>query len=102
VAPGAESIASGRYPLARPLFLYINAEALRRPQMQRFAQFYIENVGGLAQQVGYVGLPEAAYAALATRVRERTAGTAFGGRQEVGVNIEEVMARPLSTEAAVE
>ena len=100
VAPNAETIASGRYPLARPLFIYINAEALRRPQVQRFAQFYVANAGRLAQRVGYVALPESAYTAMAARLRERTAGTAFGGRQEVGVNIADVMARPLSSEAA--
>lgn len=102
VAPSAETIANGTYPLARPLFVYFNAEALRRPQVQRFAQYYVANASRLAQQVGYVGLPEPAYAALGARVRDRTAGTAFGGRQEVGVSIEEAIARPLSTEAAAE
>ena len=102
IAPSPETIADGSYPLARPLFIYFNADALRRPQVQRFAQFYVSNAARLAQRVGYVGLPEAAYAGLATRVRERSAGTAFGGRQEVGVNITEVLARPLSIEAAAE
>ncbi len=102
VAPSAASIASGSYPLARPLFIYVNAEALQRPQVQRFAQYYVANAGRLAQQVGYVALPEAAYAAMAARVRERATGTAFGGRQEVGVNIDDVIARPLSSEAAAE
>jgi phosphate transport system substrate-binding protein len=102
VAPSPETIANGRYPLARPLFIYINAEALRRPQVQRFAQYFVANAGRLAQQVGYVALPETAYAAMATRVRERTAGTSFGGRQEVGVSIDDVIARPLSSEAAAE
>lgn len=102
VAPSAETIADGTYPLARPLFIYVNAEALQRPQVQRFAQYYLANAGRLAQQVGYVGLPEAAYTALAARVRERAAGTAFGGRQEVGASIEEVIARPLSTQAPAE
>jgi phosphate transport system substrate-binding protein len=102
VAVNADTIASGRYPLARPLFIYVSAEALRRPQVQRFAQYYVANAGRLAQQLGYVALPESAYAAMAARLRERTAGTAFGGRQEVGVDIAEVIARPLSTEAAAE
>jgi phosphate transport system substrate-binding protein len=99
VAPSPETIAAGAYPLARPLFIYINADALRRPQVQRFAQYYVANAGRLAQQVGYVGLPEAAYTTLAQRVTQRQAGTAFGGRQEVGANITEVLARPLSAEA---
>ncbi|HYD86151.1 MAG TPA: PstS family phosphate ABC transporter substrate-binding protein [Vitreimonas sp.] len=99
VAPSPETIANGTYPLARPIFIYVNAEALQRPQVQRFAQYYVANAGRLAQQVGYVGLSESAYQTLATRVRERQAGTAFGGENEVGVNLAEVLARPLSTAA---
>ena len=102
VAPSAQTIANGSYPLARPLFIYVNADALQRPQVQRFVQYYVTNAGRLAGQVGYVALPETAYAALAARARERQVGTAFGGRQAIGANIAEVMARPLSTEAAGE
>ncbi|HEX8900691.1 PstS family phosphate ABC transporter substrate-binding protein [Vitreimonas sp.] len=99
VAPTAETIANGSYPLTRPIFVYINAEALRRPQVQRFAQYYVANASRLAREVGYVALPDDVYTALTTRVRERTAGTAFGGHQEARVNITEVMARPLSSQA---
>jgi phosphate transport system substrate-binding protein len=102
VSPSAATIADGSYPLARPLFVYFNAEALRQRHVQRFAQFYVANAARLAQQVGYVGLPESAHAAFAARVRERSAGTAFGGRQEVGVSIEEVLTRPLSAQATAE
>jgi phosphate transport system substrate-binding protein len=102
VAPSPQTIADGTYPLARPIFIYVNADALRRPQVQRFAQYYVANAGRLARQVGYVGLPDAAYASFGDRVANVSTGTAFGGRQEVGVNIEEVIARPLSAEAAAE
>ena len=102
VAPNPETIANGSYPLARPIFVYFNAESLRRPQVRRFAAYYVANAGRLAQQVGYVGLPEAAYATLTERVNAMQIGTAFGGHQEIGVNITEVLARPLSTEATAE
>ncbi|MBC7769143.1 MAG: PstS family phosphate ABC transporter substrate-binding protein [Phycisphaerales bacterium] len=102
VAPTTETIANGTYSLARPIFIYVNADALQRPQVQRFASFYVENAGRLAQQVGYVALNDSAYATLATRVTERNAGTAFGGRNEVGVDIAEVLARPLGTTATAE
>lgn len=97
VAPSEETIANGTYPLARPIFIYINADMLRRPQVQRFAQYYVQNAGRLATDVGYVGLGDAAYQTLLTRITERQTGTAFGGHQEVGVNLEEVLARPLGT-----
>lgn len=95
VAPTPQTIADGSYPLARPVFIYVNAEALRRPQVLRFVLHYVENAATLTPRVGYVPLPAYAYETFATRVRERQAGTAFGGHQEVGANIEEVISRPL-------
>ncbi len=97
VGPSPESIADGSYPLSRPLFVYFNAEALRRPQVQRFAQFLLANAARIAPEVGYVALPERAYAEYAGRARTRQAGTAFGGKQDIGANLEEVLARPLAS-----
>jgi len=99
VTPSPETIADGSYSLARPIFIYVNADALQRPQVQRFTQYFVENAGRLAREVGYVGLSDETYAALATRVSERQTGTAFAGHQEVGVDINEVLARPLGTTA---
>jgi phosphate transport system substrate-binding protein len=100
VLPNPETIANGAYPLARPIFIYVSAEALRRPQVQRFVQHYISNAATLAPQVGYVPLPAAAYETFGQRARDGTTGTAFGGHQEVGASIEEVITRPLATAAA--
>lgn len=100
VAPSAETIADGSYPLSRPMFVYVNAEALRRPAVQRFVSYFVENAARLAPEVGYVPLPAEAYAAYAERVRGVTVGTAFNGRNEVGLSIADVIARPLSTDAA--
>lgn len=96
VAPSPETIADGSYPLSRPLFVYFNAEALRRPQVQRFAQYLLANAARIAPAVGYVALPERAYATYAERARTRQTGSAFGGKQDIGANIEEVLARPLA------
>ena len=92
---GAASAHEHACPFMRDHRRIVVDDTLRRPQVQRFAQFYVQNAGRLAQQVGYVGLGDAATEMLLTRVRERHAGTAFGGRQEIGVDIEEVLSRPL-------
>lgn len=102
VTPSPETIASGDYPLSRPMFVYVSAEALRRPQVQRFVQFYVSNAATLAPQVGYVPLPAEAYATYAERVQNIETGTAFGGHNDVGASIAEVLARPLSADAAAE
>jgi phosphate transport system substrate-binding protein len=102
VLPSAESVANGEYPLARPLFVYVNAEALQRPTVSQFMQYYIENAARLAPSVGYVPLPENAYATYVERVRSRAVGTAFGGRQQVGASMADVISRPLSSSVGTE
>lgn len=100
VAPSPESIASGAYPLSRPMFIYVNAEALRRPQVRRFVDYFIQNAATLAPQVGYVALPADAYTTYGERVANGQTGTAFGGHNEVGLSIADLMARPLTSTAA--
>lgn len=67
VAPTPESIESGKYPLSRPLLLYINVETARKPEVKKFVEFFIENAATLSSEVGYVPLPKQRYVdALAT------------------------------------
>lgn len=99
VAPSVQTVESGAYqPLSRPIFIYVNAAALRRPQVQQFVQFYINNAARLSAQVGYIPLPANAYQAYLQRAQRRQQGTAFGGRALIGASIEEVLARPLALE----
>ncbi|MDX2236455.1 MAG: PstS family phosphate ABC transporter substrate-binding protein [Hyphomonadaceae bacterium] len=102
VIPSGETVASGAYPLSRPIFIYVNAAELERPGVQRFVDHFIANAGTLTTQVGYVPLPASAYETYAQRVRERAVGTAFGGEQDIGGNIGEVIARPLVATVPVE
>jgi phosphate transport system substrate-binding protein len=99
IAPSPETVAAGAYPLSRPMFIYVKADALRRPQVRRFVNYFLENAPTLAPRVGYVPLPAEAYTAYAQRVTERHTGTAFGGHNEVGLSIAELLARPLADEA---
>ena len=60
-----ETIASGEYPIARPLFIYVNnANAAANPALQAYVDFYMAD--GLDQavaEVGYVALSDDAKAA---------------------------------------
>ncbi len=99
VEPSVANAENGTYaPLSRPMFIYVNAAALRRPQVQQFVQYYINNAGRVATQVGYVPLPASAYQTYLQRAQARTQGTAYGGRQAIGVTIADVIARPLIVE----
>jgi phosphate transport system substrate-binding protein len=62
VEPTNETIESGEYaPLSRPLYTYIKNESVKRAEVYDYAKFLIENASVLAEDVGYVRLPEEEY-----------------------------------------
>jgi phosphate transport system substrate-binding protein len=66
VAPNADTIASGEYPMSRPLFIYVNAdEAASRPELAAFVDYYLSDQGMAA-------VTEADYIAVAPDVLEQT------------------------------
>jgi phosphate transport system substrate-binding protein len=59
VEPSAETISDGSYPLARPLFIYVNtAKAEENPALAEFVDFYLENLTEFVEEGGYVTLPD--------------------------------------------
>ncbi len=96
VAPSAASVLSGAYtPLSRPLFIYVSAKSAKRPEVNKFAEFYLRHAPVLATDVKYVPLPASAYDKALARLSNQERGTAFGGVPEVGVPIDELLNRPV-------
>lgn len=63
ITPSFDAIKDGTYsPLSRPLFLYVNNEAMARPEVKAFLQFYLDSAPDLVKEVGYVALPAEKYA----------------------------------------
>jgi phosphate transport system substrate-binding protein len=92
VAPTAENVLNGSYqPLSRPLFIYVNAAALARPEVRSFVDFYNRNATKLAREVGMVPLPARAYEYNLSAVAKGRVGTKFGGENRIGVTIDELM-----------
>lgn len=58
VAPTVESITSGDYPLARPLFIYVNNTSLEQEHVTAFVRYYLENAVTLAENAAYVPAPQ--------------------------------------------
>ena len=59
VAPSAETVQDGSYkPLSRPLFIYPSAEALQRPEVKAFVEFYLENQQQVTEQALFVPMTE--------------------------------------------
>ncbi|WP_017326461.1 PstS family phosphate ABC transporter substrate-binding protein [Synechococcus sp. PCC 7336] len=78
IAPSEETVANGTYnPLARPLFIYVNTESADESQVEAFVDFYLENAADLASSVGYIGLPEDAYASITKHWEARGIGSNF-------------------------
>jgi len=94
VLPSLEAVEKGTYsPLARPIFIYVNAKSLAKPEVREFVQYYLTHGAKLSKEVKYVPLPESAYKAAWDHVLKNKKGTVFGGVAEVGVTIEELLRR---------
>ncbi len=54
IAPSDETAESGKYPLARPLFIYSTAKIMQeKPQVASFINFYLTYVNEEIKKVGY-------------------------------------------------
>jgi phosphate transport system substrate-binding protein len=94
VAPSMEAVEQGNYsPLSRPIFIYVSARSLQKPEVKEFIEYYMKHGGTLAKEVKYVPLPDSAYRMALDHVQKGKKGTVFGGIAEVGITIEELLKR---------
>ena len=95
VLPSPETVKDGTYqPLARPIFIYVNATAAAfKPEVKAFVDYYLANAPTLVKEVKYVPLPSNEYAAVTDHWKTLKPGSGFGGVAEVGVKIEELLKR---------
>ncbi len=94
VEPSMEAVLKGTYtPLARPIFIYVNAKSLGKPEVKEFVEYYMKHGSKLAKEVKYVPLPDMAYTTGLDHLQKGKKGTVFGGTAEVGVTIEELLKR---------
>lgn len=94
VSPSAQTVSNGSYqPLARPIFIYVNTKSVAKPEVKKFVEYYMANAGKIANEVKYVALPDSIYKANLKHMVDGKKGTVFGGKNEVGVSIEELVTR---------
>ncbi|HYH55034.1 MAG TPA: PstS family phosphate ABC transporter substrate-binding protein, partial [Anseongella sp.] len=93
IAPSMETVSKGTYqPLARPEFIYINAESAKREEMKAFVKFYLENAQELVEAVDYVPLEARAYELALQKFERGETGSVFGeGASIVGVSMVELL-----------
>lgn len=77
VGPDPETIASGDYPISRPLFIYVNTEKLdANPALEEYVNLYLSDDGlATVSEVGYVDLGDDEMSATQKAWEDRTTGT---------------------------
>ncbi len=94
VEPSAANVENGTYaPLSRPIFIYVKAKSLAKPEVKEFIEFYMKNGAKLTKEVKYVPLPAHAYTGNIEHMNKKKFGTVFGGHNEIGITIEDLMKR---------
>jgi phosphate transport system substrate-binding protein len=97
VEPSEKTVLDGSYqPLSRPIFIYVNAKSLGKPDVKEFVDFYLKHGAKLAKEVKYVPLPERIYTAGQERLNKMQKGTVFAGHADVGVRIDDLFSRALA------
>ncbi|MCC7478682.1 PstS family phosphate ABC transporter substrate-binding protein [bacterium] len=100
VDPSKDSVMNGTYsPLSRPLFIYVSDKAAERPELEAFVTYYLDHAGHRSAEVGYIPLPDSAYALIRERWTSRTLGSVFVGRETTGMTIEQILAAEGGAEA---
>lgn len=81
VAPSAETVSDGTYPISRPLFIYVNAASAEDDEaVVDYVDFYLSDEGLAAvSAVGYVDQPAEAVEATRTTWEARTTGSSQAG-----------------------
>jgi phosphate transport system substrate-binding protein len=97
VMPSVETVMDGSYqPLSRPIFIYVAEKSAAKPEVKEFVDFYLKNAPKLVKEVGYVPLSKAHYDLALKNFNGKKLGTAFGGKSEVGVRVEDLLKREAS------
>ncbi|MBI4714594.1 MAG: PstS family phosphate ABC transporter substrate-binding protein [Nitrospirae bacterium] len=93
ILPSVKTVEDGTYqPLARPIFIYVSAKSMNKPEVREFVNFYLKNASGLVREVGYISLPAKVYDLAQKRFEQQKTGSVFGGGgSKVGLSIESLL-----------
>ena len=89
IEPTAENVARGIYrPLARPLFIYVNAKRVERPDVKAFARYFVRKARELAGDSGSVPMMGMAYTLAEQRLEKMAIGTMFKAPNAAELGVE--------------
>lgn len=90
--PSRENVYRAEYqPLARPLFIYVNANAAQENDaLREFVDFYLARVPQTVDAVGYIPLTEESYHISRVTFYNNEVGTVFNGESQFDLTITEL------------
>ncbi|BAY59052.1 periplasmic phosphate-binding protein of ABC transporter [Leptolyngbya boryana NIES-2135] len=93
VLPSRETVEKAQYrPFSRPLFIYVNITAAqRKPELQAFVTYYLDNAKRFVTQVGYIPLPDEGYRLTNLHFYQGKVGTVFDGVPQPDLTISELL-----------
>lgn len=93
VLPSRETVEKSEYqPLARPLFIYVNAESVQnKPELKEFVDHYMKYAQFTVTSVGYIPLPSEAYQLATARWKAGQQGTLFQGKEQIDLKISDLL-----------
>lgn len=96
VMPSRENVENEDYqPLARPLFIYVNAKrAQENPSLEVFVEYYLEKAPELVAEVGYIPLPPDAYHLAKIHLQRFDVGSVFEGSPQIDLSISDLLRKP--------
>ena len=94
VTPSIDAVMAGEYePLARPIFIYVSAKSMDKPEVKEFVEYYLKHGAKLTKEVKYVPLGVEDYKHALENFSKKKTGTGFGGEAEVGVKVSDLLKR---------
>jgi phosphate transport system substrate-binding protein len=102
IVPSKETISSGAYqPLSRPLFIYVRKDSLENNEnVKQFVDYYLTESASVINEVGYVALPEDAYAMARKRADDLVTGSLFEDGSKIGVTVQELLSSERAAQKA--
>ncbi len=88
ILPTYETVRTGTYqPLTRPLFIYLSREQARRPFVQQFVGFLLQQAPVLVKESGYVPFSPELYHLVSQRFVDQRAGSLFAGKKKSSADL---------------
>jgi phosphate transport system substrate-binding protein len=94
VRPTNQTVSNGTYnPLSRPMFIYVSANSAKRPEVRRFITFLMNRAPAIVSKADYIPFTRTQYSQILSIFNRNRVGTVFGGKNQVGAEISEVLSR---------